>query len=353
MYRYGNVNFKLDVENKKILKQLEEIFYPHICLGNQDAKVDFIFKVSENKEEYFNIEEEIKGIEGERLFVVKCSKKKGEIILSKFQIGEKVIYKYIEKNIILTMSGNCIVLYYLEKDISYNSIYKGIFIILEHFIQKYANLKGGVLVHASAIINSKGKVVLFIGEKRSGKTTFFIESCIKKGAIPLSVDKVYLFLSNNSLEVRGFPSRLRILAGTLSKYKELQHLIPIKYQNVSSDILWEGHSDSKVSIEIKKFEDIINRKFITKGKLEKIIFPKLRKNEKFKEKILLEQEILERIDKCIYTPYNQEEDWWSDIGKEEISKIICNRNKLIKELSININVIEIIAGEDIEILPIE
>lgn len=355
MYYYNKVHFLLELENEKILNELKKLFYPHIEEKESTLKEDFKFIISTNEKEYLFYLDKLKELDKERFFVTKCSKKMGEIILERNKYREYSIFKYIGKKIILIQKDENYILYYLEDEISYSEIYKGIFVILEHIIQKYMNLKGGILLHASAVINGEGEVTLFIGEKRSGKTTIFFESCKKENIFPVAVDKVYLYLNSfGKLEIKGFPSRLRVLAGTLSKYEELQKLIPDKYKNVSKEILWQGLSDSKVTIEIMEFENIINKKFKSEGILNKIIFPKINRDENFSiTEISDKEKIYSKLNNCIYTPINIEEDWWSEIGKNSEKLIRENRDKIIEEMIKKFQFIEITAGEEINNIPLD
>lgn len=348
IFKYDNISFKLSCKNEMIYKSLLEIFYPNILEIFNEKIYNFEFNIIDNEEIYFTLKNKLGKIPGIKSSLVKCSKKSGDITLIKKEYHGKNFFEVLNKRIILLVEGSKYSVLFNEL-IEYNQIYKGIYLFLAHIIQKKINLIGGLLLHSASILDINGAVTLLVGEKRSGKTTVFIEQCLKNSFFPLSVDKSYIFFKNEDLVVKGFPSRLRILPGTLSKYSIFHSYIPIRYRNVTSEVLWKGESEGKVSIPLPKFEEIINKKFGTEGKLKNIFFPEISKNNISEvKKISDEKVILEKLRNSIYTPSNPEEDWWSLIGKENVEEVQNNVNEMLKLILENCNFFVIKGADYIE-----
>lgn len=341
----------LDKNRELILydnKKIKEIFYPNVLEIHNEKIHDFEFNVIDDKEKYFIIKSKLEKIVGVPTSLVKCTKKSGDIILVKKECNGKLFFEVLDKKIILLIEDNKYSVFFNEL-IEYNQIYKGIYLFLAHIIQKKINFLGGLLIHSASILDANGIVTLLVGEKRSGKTTVFIEQCLKNNFFPLSVDKNYIFFNNKELEVKGFPSRLRILSGTLSKYEIFHSYIPTKYRNVTSEILWKGESEGKVSMSLHKFEEIINKKFGKGGKLKNIFFPEISKNNISEVKRIFDKKvILEKLKNSIYTPNNPEEDWWSLIGKENVKKVENNVKEILSLILKNCNFFVIKGSNHIE-----
>ena len=206
-----------------------------------------------------------------------------------------------------------------------------------------------MLVHAAAV-EKDNRVVILVGNKRSGKTTTFFELCKEGKYAPMSVDKVLLIEKGGVIKVYGVPTRLRVLAGTLSKYEELYSLIPEKYQGASDDVLWKGESDSKVEMPLKQFEEFVDNNFSQEGKLSQIVFNHVNSDmEDSKVNVGKTNDNSEILENNIFSPVNPEEDWWSEIGLEKIDLLNERKNIMLEKIK-KLNFIEFETKNDFTLL---
>lgn len=83
--------------------------------------------------------------------------------------------------------------------------------------------------------------------------------------LPVSVDKTYVFYKDHRYVANGFPTRIRVLSGTLLKYgNEFIKYVPREYRTASQDDLWKGESDSKVDLTGEVFLKFCNNTPIKK-----------------------------------------------------------------------------------------
>ncbi|MBZ9618250.1 hypothetical protein [Clostridium estertheticum] len=347
-YSFCDVDFGCSFNNNYLENKFKNTIYPHIKEIKACLSTDFSIKAIVDNIFFEKIKKDL--IVQKQIFIMSyCSTEKGTIRVNKYCFSDFTVFDTIKSDSILVVHNNSHDYIYITSNgsIMKNNFYKDYYMFFEHILHKKCNEKGSILIHASAI-STKNGVVLFVGKKRSGKTTMLFECCKKLNCSPLAVDKVHLKLENNKIKVYGFPTRLRVLAGTLSKYNELKNIIPLQYKNASEDELWKGKSDSKVDIKIKEFEQFIDKEFINNGDLNLIILNNISKDNKkefFFNKIKKEdtKELLENI----YTPYNPEEDWWSGIGINKCEQMEHNRNYMLEYIFDNISIVSLNAKNNI------
>lgn len=206
--------------------------------------------------------------------------------------------------------------------------------LFEHVISKKAAAKGYVLLHASSVAIG-GKAFLFIGKKRTGKTTTFFEACIRNGAVPLSVDKTYVKAVGSGLLMACHPSPLRVLAGTLRKYEGgFMDVVPEQYRCASSEELWKGNGDGKVRMGLHRLEEFIGRRAATSASVACLVFPYIHYDRPDRLTPLTDPDhIAGALRENLFTPHNPEEDWWSRIGLEEIDRIAEMTDRTILRMS--------------------
>lgn len=286
------------------------------------------------------------GDRGETKVLSYCSKEKGTLRLIKFSCGILNIYKTSKTNAILIEEKESVGKFWYivnNKDFEEKQFKKDGFKFFEHIINKYSNVSGSILMHSAAVAYNN-KIVSIIGPKRSGKTTVFMDMIKHIGCNPVSFDKAHILQSNEGIILYGMPTRLRILSGTLKKYTGiLDYLIPKQYLSASEDRLWEGESESKVDVSFEDFRKFTKKEFIIKGKLELIVIPNIGREQKEEVSLVTKEEFLQLVEMQFFTPYNLEEDWWSEIGatKKDIQVMKENREKMIEFIWNNIPIVKI------------
>jgi len=357
-YNYGNYVIKITSNNNEIYNALLNILKTHFTKQNNisNDNKDTLFSYNILCDDFLYEElSKLYSLKNYKQNVVLsyCSTEKGTMRAEKVVIdgNENYILRTTKTNTFFIAMENNKQYFFVTNSKYLNKITtsKDNYLFFEHILSKLIIDDGYVLIHASAV-QTKNGIILFSGEKRSGKTTLFIEIIKKFHATPVSVDKVFCKInSNGDIDVLGFPTRIRVLAGTLSKYEDCLELIPINYQNASQDELWEGKSDSKIDLSLLEFEKFIGGKFVSGGKLQSIIFPNINKNNYiYKVEKALDYDILRILHKVVYSPINPEEDFWSNIGKNNVYNHNLISNRLIDYILQYYVSIVVTASDDLE-----
>ncbi|KOX14243.1 hypothetical protein ADL05_16730 [Nocardiopsis sp. NRRL B-16309] len=79
----------------------------------------------------------------------------------------------------------------------------------------------GPLVHASGVLDRRGRAVLFSGSVLAGKTTLLTESVIGRGATPLTNDRALIRFFGTQADVLTWPSYASFCEGTILNYPAL------------------------------------------------------------------------------------------------------------------------------------
>jgi hypothetical protein len=191
------------------------------------------------------------------------------------------------------------------------------------------NKANGIFFHASGCkINNK--ILLFIGSKGSGKTTLLLEGIIHENGSELSRDRVFLFLKDNCLKVRGWPNLYNIDGGTIKRFSRLE--ASVKQQRYMK--LFQPASLPEQSKEIKyhfKGPDLLpNLDINTEGVPDFIIFPKISPGTKMNRIKPLTQARMKNLflDNC-FSPHDPNYINWHHYHDADITKITDNKNKLL------------------------
>jgi len=191
------------------------------------------------------------------------------------------------------------------------------------------NEADGIFFHASGCkINNK--TILFIGSKGSGKTTLLLEGIIHENGSELSRDRVFFFLKNNHLKVRGWPNLYNIDRGTIKRFPRLED--SIKQQKYLK--LFQPASLHEQSKEIKfhfKGPDLFpDLEINTEGVPDLILFAKISPGIKKNRIKSLTQARLKGLflDNC-FSPHDPNYINWHHYHDADTAKITDNKNKLL------------------------
>jgi hypothetical protein len=346
------VKFKCTFNNHQLFNVFNNFVSSHVNVCENEYSLNFKFNLICDDELYEQLSTIVDNSNNsEEVVLSYCSKESGMVRAYKVKCDSGIkIYK-TQKTPTLFVSEEDDGNFYFIIRRSYMdniSFKKDGYKFFEHIINKMLNVNGSVLVHSASIANEDG-AVLIVGPKRSGKTTAFLEFIKVLNMSPLAVDKTHLFLNDKQIDVFGFPTRLRVLAGTLKKYgNEFEHLIPEAYKNADHKELWKGDSEGKVDLPYEEFEKFCNKKpFIKQSKLKLIVLPNISCTSKSKLLKPNYEEFYEIFNSQTFTPRNPEEDWWSEIGLEQQEMMLNNKNYLIEYIWNNIPIVKLNAAEDI------
>lgn len=352
------LKFKCKFNNHELFNIFNNFVSSHVNLCDNEHNLNFKFNLICDDELYKRLSTIVDNSNNSNEVVLSyCSKESGMIRADEVKCDSCIkIYKTQKTPTLFVSVENECNFYFIINNSYMNeiSLKKDGYKFFEHIINKMLNVNGSVLIHSAAIANEDG-AILIVGPKRSGKTTTFLEFIKVLNMSPLAVDKTHLFLKDKEIDVFGFPTRLRVLAGTLKKYgNQFEHLIPEVYKNAVHKELWKGDSESKVDLPYEEFERFCNKKpFIKQSKLNLIVLPNISctsKSELLKPNY---EEFYEIFNSQTFTPRNPEEDWWSEIGIEMEEMMLKNKNDLIEYIWNNIPVIKLNAAEDVAAVLLE
>ncbi len=188
--------------------------------------------------------------------------KSGQRVVREFDSGVEILFAQDSYEFRFSGSG-------------FQAATKVIYHALQQIIASHCAVDGRFLVHASAVETELG-TILFVGQKRAGKTTCFLDAVINLGCKPLACDKVYLCRGAEQLTVDSHPSKFRVLPGTLQKFgAQLTQFIPPEFANADAEVYWKGESKGKTSIPLLQLEGVLKQRFSLSSSLLGIIFPNL------------------------------------------------------------------------------
>lgn len=276
-----------------------------------------------------------------------CTTEKGTIRSKKYILNGNIVINPPTQEALWILNNDATDITFLGRESAINNFHRNFYIFFEHIITKKCIEKGAVMIHSAAVKAVDG-VVLYIGKKRAGKTTLFFESCGRRMMQPISVDKTLICREGDKLIAYGVPTRLRVLAGTLSKYEELNHFVPEKFRNVDSHVLWRGESDGKIEMCIGDFEKFAHTKFVPFGQLAKIVACSIKQENTVPiKKVGFDSFFLNSLRNSIYSPDNPEEDWWSEIGLRKRVELQKNTEEILNDIQQNIEGSSYFASSDL------
>lgn len=343
------VDCSVAYNNEVLFRQLMSYVKSHI----REIKhfiVNMSFTMLVDNDLYYFIQNTVNaGKRGQIVYLSYCSKEKGTIRALRFENKGYNIYLAQKTPAIFVECDKSKHFYYIINNSYLEQLKFKLdgFKFFEHILNKLMNKNGSVLFHSAAVEYGEGEAIIIIGPKRAGKTTLFMDMIRVLECRPIAFDKCHLVMSSY-VAVYGMPTRLRVLAGTLSKYgKEMEYLIPEKYKNADSDELWKGKSESKIDMSFTDFERFCQGKsFVEKSKLKCMVIPDIAKDNFEEVRLATFDEFREICTTQIFTPENPEEDWWSDCGKTEVEGMKAHYNEMVEYIWKNVPIIKITASNN-------
>ena len=141
-------------------------------------------------------------------------------------------------------------------------------LLIRDIVQKQFEKNGGVTFHASSVIAPDGGMICIMGNKGSGKTTVLLEYLIRAKVYRCGLDRVMMEARDGGIMAYGWPILYNIGVGTLSRFAELEHLIPEEIRK-NNEVTWEN----KKKVVLEPFD--LPYEARPKGKLSAILFPKI------------------------------------------------------------------------------
>lgn len=339
-YAFANTIFDVVTHSELLSQKFEQLAYPYIGNEHNTKKCDCTLAIIIDDRYFACIEKKVLDFVPTPLVASYCSIESGTVRVEKYVFDGFLVIHTSYKNAFWCIDTADSKFFFVGKHACLEHFHREFVVLFEHIMTKMCVSKGAVLMHAAAV-SKADRAVLFVGPKRSGKTTLLFDFCKKYGFSPISVDKVLLIKKDNSIEINCVPTRLRVLAGTLKKYSELYDRIPSEYKTASEEVLWRGESKSKVEIPLQDFENFAGHRFSCKSYLNTIVFNEITPNNKNQIVVgALSEHLHLTLKACIYSPYNPEEDWWSEIGYADVDTLKQHTQLVLQELNNSASFIE-------------
>lgn len=145
--------------------------------------------------------------------------------------------------------------------------------VIEDLTQIEVERRGGVFIHASGIVIDDS-VVLSVGDKGAGKTSFLCNSLASFHCQKLTNDNAVLYLKNEVVMVMGWPSFFKIELGTIAHSELLANFFPDEEIALldTPTRLWDKKID-KVPLYPREGALKLRSDILSKGQLHTIVFP--------------------------------------------------------------------------------
>lgn len=144
------------------------------------------------------------------------------------------LYNCVEEEFYYDSNTNIFNCYYRGK---YN--YFSIYSVIREYIVKSSLTKGVVWFHASAFV-IHGKVILVVGKKNSGKTTWLLEALLNSNAKFVGNDQIPVFESNGKLYTQRWRPEIKVK----------------NYNNLVKNSLVFGNKESYNFFDINQYNNI-------------------------------------------------------------------------------------------------
>lgn len=333
LMNFENRYFELSGNSFEIINGIKEFLSPYFIFEEiLDVKLEVQFYIFCIRGKFDELHYIVKTVsQNGRWIKIHRTKNKAFILNGIILSQNKIkIINLIERNYIVITDSRTSppkIFIYLNAKYTVENILRAV-IVIRDAVKPVIEMGGGIFFHgAAAVKHDKG--ILICGNKKSGKTTLLLSLLFKKNYIGVAYDRCVAFRSGNSCKIIGWPMLLNVGIGTLLMYKDFfPHDLLEKY------CLSRRISDQfeKIHLHPKSIKNIrLQREMI----LKYIVFPNF--NLKFTnlecKKIINKFEIINKIARNIYTPYDSNYLNWLKLIKLNNVAIMKNKEELILWLS--------------------
>lgn len=232
-----------------------------------------------------------------------------------------------------------------------NETTKYVFRIIREMVVRKQEEQGKIFMHATGIVY-KDIGLAILGNKKSGKTTFFTKILEKHNASIISNDRVFFYKSGKGFYMDYFPIPVVYRAGTVINSEPLKEfIIEQKKYSLSKDFM-KGEEGLPVALtDLPQIFRGIELK--EKHSLDVIIFTRfhLEWEKEYIVKTLSYLETVQSLMEVCFTPIDYEskrKEWlyYRQISEYEMEEIAF---QLIEEISKNIRAIYVEFGKNVDI----
>lgn len=132
---------------------------------------------------------------------------------------------------------------------------------------------GWVELRASACAYGSKKVILFLGESNSGKTTLLIKSLKERGTFFVANGRVFIRSVDNELKILGTPESIAIREPTCQLYDDFKHF----------EKIFKKTHNKRIKLSLIEFCRHLKTKIITDGTVLDVVIAQLEKEKTKKE----------------------------------------------------------------------
>lgn len=232
-----------------------------------------------------------------------------------------------------------------------NKTTKYLFRVIREILVRKQEDNGKIYMHATALVlNNKGIAIL--GNKGSGKTTFFTKILDKNSAKILSNDRVFFYKKHSDFYMDYFPIPVVYRIGTVANSRMLnQYIIEQNGYRVGEDFLTGKKSFPVPLTDLPKIFD--DCELIERFSIDYLIFTRfhLDWDTEMIYNVLKPSEAKKLLDTVCFTPIDYESDRveWVYFRKTSFENLSKNANRLTADLSTKVKIIWVEFGRNADV----
>ena len=198
---------------------------------------------------------------------------------------------------------------------------------------------GKLFMHATGMVVD-GKGIAILGNKQSGKTTFFTKVLDAHDAEVISNDRVFFYRNNSVFKMDYFPIPVVYRFGTVANSKGLnKHILEADYCS-ENDGFW--NSDDALPLPLTDLPMMFDGVFLREtGNLNLLLFTKFHIdwNEEYICKKLTPLEVIPQLMETCFTPidYESKRKEWAYFRKVPTTELEFNANAVITDIASNVD----------------
>lgn len=330
-FKYLDVSLEVNVRNNEIISFLKAYFIPYFSIvsgSSRNAFVQIFVDINPKYKEPTSVNRDEILVDGSKGFLATTGS-----IINEHPAREVLLFP-TKALVFIDRSSKTIRITGSTAD----SLKIPVLRIIEDVTQIEVEKAGGVFVHSSGIVIGNHAVIA-VGDKHAGKTSFLTNSLNSFDCKKLNNDNAVLFLKNNSVFVRGWPSFFKVELGTMAYNRQFANFFPKAKREVlkNPSLLWD-HSLDKVPLYPRQAANLFKRNIIAQAKLKSIVMPVFSRNNIQYKKINPQlNEIKRTITENLQGKFNKKHPNWhhyNDVSEKLIRTSVDKISKvLLKQAS--------------------
>lgn len=210
--------------------------------------------------------------------------------------------------------------------------------IIEDIVQIEVERSGAIFIHSSGIVTQSG-AVLAVGDKHAGKTSFLCNSLGNFKCQKLNNDIAVLYIEDDRVLVRGWPSFFKVELGTVAHNKHLsKYFLKNKADLLNNSLnLWD-HQVDKLPFYPSQAAKIFKKKIIPGAQLHSILLPQFSLNDiKYEKAVMSLEDIQNILRQNLQGTFNKKHPNWHSYNEVCESTILASSDKIAEAMVDNVS----------------